>query len=164
MWSQQVTGRRQPSPWSLRLTHTCGCGRVQPSTHSKYHVIIMKEESTPYFFSLLLWVGGWLKRNQKRNGKTKQKSQAPLLWEVVFGLTFYQATEEHPDGNSTVARRTVKRLRLIRGDTRRWPQTQNLGESTRFLQHVLNPTVISEGLSDKKPGILAHACNPGLRR
>lgn len=77
----------------------------------------MKEESTPYFFSLLLWGGGWLKRNQKRNGKTKQKSQALLLWEVVFGHTFYRATEEHPDGNSTLARRTVKQLWLIRGDT-----------------------------------------------
>lgn len=35
---------------------------------------------------------------------------------------------------------------------------------TQFLQHVLKPTIISEGLSDRKPGVLAHTCHPGLGR
>lgn len=66
----------------------------------------MKEESTPYFFLLLLWGRGWLKKKSAKVPKNKTKKPGTTALGSLSGL-FQLPLEEHTDGGST---RPVKPL------------------------------------------------------
>lgn len=91
-----------------------------PCTQNKCYVIIIKEESVPYFFLFLVWWVGF-DLNQRRNWKQNQKGQALLLQGCLLWPfpSLQRSVQTATSFSDQWTSNDYTSSRLIRGDTLR---------------------------------------------